>query len=183
MIEVKATSLSFREDTDRVEAFYLGALDLLAKRALALFCSSKCPGSVILNLYDHVQNLRDAGTTVISGFHSPVEKECLSILLRGRQPIIICPAREIQTMRVPSEWRKHIEAERMLVISPFAPVEKRITAHLAERRNVFVAKLADEVLIAHAGPGGKMSKLADYVRHLDKPLRFGAELEKIYANT
>jgi len=33
---------------------------------------------------------------VISGFHTPAEKECLRILLRGAQPIIICPARSIE---------------------------------------------------------------------------------------
>ena len=30
---------------------------------------------------------RDEGRCIISGFHSPIEKECLLILLRGNQPV------------------------------------------------------------------------------------------------
>lgn len=44
--------------------------------------------------------LRDAGVTVIGEFHSPMEKECLNILLRGSQPIIVCPARSLENMRI-----------------------------------------------------------------------------------
>jgi len=49
---------------------------------------------------------RDDGVTVISGFHTPVEKECLRILLRGSQPVIICPARSIEGMRIPPTWKQ-----------------------------------------------------------------------------
>jgi predicted AAA+ superfamily ATPase len=37
--------------------------------------------------------LREAGIPVIGGFHAPMEKECLDLLLRGTQPVVICPAR------------------------------------------------------------------------------------------
>jgi hypothetical protein len=57
----------------------------------ALFCSARCPGSVILRAYDQAAQWRDTGHCVISGFHSPVEKECLRILLRGEPPFTICP--------------------------------------------------------------------------------------------
>jgi len=67
----------------------------LRAKKQALFCSRKYPGNLILKAYDLARSLRDAGTTVISGFHTPVEKECLRILLRGAQPLIICPARSI----------------------------------------------------------------------------------------
>ena len=54
-------------------------------------CSVPPPGKVILTTYDQAAKWRDAGRCIVSGFHSPVEKECLQILLRGSQPIIICP--------------------------------------------------------------------------------------------
>jgi predicted Rossmann fold nucleotide-binding protein DprA/Smf involved in DNA uptake len=79
----------------------LGNLDLLNLPKTALFCSVRCPGSAILAAYDKAAFWRDAGCCVISGFHSPIEKECLRILLRGVQPIIICPARSLENMRVP----------------------------------------------------------------------------------
>ena len=132
----------------------LGKLDLLALPKTALFCSSRCPGNVILPTYDQAAKWRDAGRCVISGFHSLVEKECLQILLRGSQPIIICPARSLPR-RVPPEWKQPMADGRLLVLSPFAPRENRVTAALATRRNEFVAALADEVWFAHERPRGQ----------------------------
>jgi hypothetical protein len=71
-------------------------------------CSVKCSGNAILQTLDLAQQLRDAGVPVIGGFHSPMERECLRILLRGSQPIIVCPARRLQGMRVPREHHAHL---------------------------------------------------------------------------
>lgn len=57
----------------------LGNLDILHRPKLALFCSIKCPGRLILRTYDLAQALRDAGEVVIGGFHSPMERECLAL--------------------------------------------------------------------------------------------------------
>src|SRR3972149_7069246 len=67
----------------------LGNTDILRKKMLALFSSVKCPGKLILQTYDLMQNLKEANVTIISGFHSTMEQECLTILLRGNNPVII----------------------------------------------------------------------------------------------
>ena len=90
----------------------LGNLDLLSLPKTALFCSARCPGSAILAAYDQAAIWRDSGRCIISGFHSPVEKECLQILLRGKQPIIICPARALPK-RLPPEWQKPLADGRL----------------------------------------------------------------------
>ena len=141
----------------------LGNFDLLALPKTALFCSVRCPGHVILTTYDQAAKWRDAGRCVIGGFHSPVEKECLRILLRGSQPIIICPARSLP-LRIPPEWRQPLADGRLLILSGFRAGEKRITAELAIHRNEFVAALADELWFAHITPGGQMDKLAQRAR-------------------
>ncbi len=58
----------------------IGPVALLARRKTALFCSARTPGDAILHAHDTAQRLRDRGMTVISGFHSPIEKECLRIV-------------------------------------------------------------------------------------------------------
>src|ERR1039458_8367137 len=73
----------------------LGNLEILQTKPVALFCSVKCPGNLILQTYDLAQKWRDQGVTVISGFHSPMERECLNILLRSPHAVIICPARNL----------------------------------------------------------------------------------------
>ena len=140
----------------------LGNLDLLSLPKTALFCSARCPGRDILPAYDQAAKWRDAGRCVICGFHSPVEKECLKILLRGSQPIIICPARALP-QRAATEWQKPLANGRLLILSRFNESERRVTAELAARRNEFVAALADEVWFAHITPGGQMERLARIV--------------------
>ncbi len=141
----------------------VGSEAALSSRKVALFCSAKCPGAAILAAYDYARQLRDEGKTVIGGFHSPIEKECLRILLRGKQPIIICPARSLEGMRLPTEWKQAIDQGRLLLLSPFPTKYRRITAVLAQQRNDFVAALADEVWFAHITPAGQMEQLSQRV--------------------
>jgi len=148
----------------------LGNLDILRQKKLALFCSVKCPGNLILQTYDLARALRDAGVAVIGGFHSPMEKECLTLLLRGMQPIIICPARSIERMRTPSEWKAPLAEGRLLLLSPFAEKMRRATVDLARKRNELVAALADEVFVAHAAPGSKTEHFCHDVLSWGKPL-------------
>ena len=148
----------------------LGNLDILRQKKLALFCSVKCPGNLILQTYDLARALRDEGVTIIGGFHSPMEKECLTLLLRGMQPIIICPARSIERMRTPSEWKAPLAEGRLLLLSPFAEKMRRATVDLARKRNELVAALADEVFVAHAAPGSKTEHFCHDVLSWGKPL-------------
>ena len=147
-----------------------GNVDLLQKRTLALVCSVRCPGNLILRTYDFVSCLGDPSLTVISGFHSPIEKECLTILLRRKQPLVICPARSIQTMRIPIEWKEPLKHGQMLLLSPFNDGIRRATEEAARRRNGLVASLADEVFVAHAAPGSKTEAFCKDIIASGKPL-------------
>lgn len=137
----------------------LGNIDLLSLSKTALFCSARCPGSAILAAYDQAANWRDSGRCIISGFHSPVEQECLRILLRGKQPIIICPARSLPK-RIPTEGRQPLADGRLLILSAFPETATRVTADLAHRRNEIVAALADVAYFAHITPGGDIERLS-----------------------
>ena len=129
-------------------------------RLLALFCSAKAPASIILQVHDLAQRWRTDEVTIISGFHSPVERECLEVLLRGPGAVIVCPARGLDRMRLKREYREPMAAGRLLLMSPFGEKVRRMTAATALTRNRFVAALADTVLIAHAQPGSKTEELA-----------------------
>jgi len=142
------------------QLFVIGEPSLLDQSALSLFCSVKYPASVILKTYDLAQRLKDRPEPVISGFHSPIEKELLVTLLRGTVPIIMCPARSIHNMRIPTDWKSAIEAGQLLIVSPFAEAQNRPTAKTAEIRNQLVAHLANEVFIAYAEPEVKTEVFA-----------------------
>ena len=150
--------------------FAMGNSAILKTGRLAFFCSVKCPGEPIVQAYDLARSLRDAGVTVIGGFQSPIERDCLELLLRGSQPVIICPARSLHRMRLTSAWKTAFEQKRLLLLSPFGERFRRPTVELSEQRNEFVASIADRVLFAYAEPGGKTEALAGKVISSGKPV-------------
>lgn len=137
-----------------------GSICLLRTRKIALLCSRACPGSIIVQTLDVVRALRETPWTVVSGFQSPTEQECLQILLRGERPVIVCPARTVDGMRVPAAWKAAVAAGRMLITSPFGKMVRRATTELANERNRFVVSLADVVFIPHAAPGGSLDRFS-----------------------
>ena len=168
----------------------IGDSRILQNALLGFVCSTRCPGDVILQTYDLARALRDAEIPVIGGFHSPMEKECLDLLLRGRQPVVVCPAREIDRMRIPTAWRPALEEGRLLIASPFSAPQSRPTADIAIQRTRFVAVLATEIFVVHAEPGGKTDDLCRWcldrklsVSTLSRTRRPSEQLEGIEAVT
>ena len=121
------------------ETAHRGNLRLLDEPLVALFCSNRCPGDLVLKTYDLARAMRDAGVPVIGGFQTPMERECLRVLLWGSQPVVVCPARGIEGMRVPRDWRTALGEDRLLVISPFPSTRRRPTAELSFQRNDLAA--------------------------------------------
>lgn len=136
--------------------YTLGNTATLGKRLLGFPCSIQCPGSIVIKTFDAIREIRDAGVAVIGGFHSPMERECLEILLRGKQPVIFCAAKGLPGLRLGSQARRAINEDRLLVISPFAEDVRRTTADQALERNKLIGALSDVFLVPYAAPAGKI---------------------------
>jgi predicted Rossmann fold nucleotide-binding protein DprA/Smf involved in DNA uptake len=134
----------------------LGNPLLLDQTLLGIFSSMKCPARLILAAHDYAKELSSLGKTVIGGFQSPVEKEMLEVLIRGKSAIVICPARSLIGMRIPAKWLKKIEASQLLILSSFPNYIKRPTKETILKRNQFIVHLSSELIIVHAEPGGKV---------------------------
>jgi predicted Rossmann fold nucleotide-binding protein DprA/Smf involved in DNA uptake len=172
------TSLRERLGAQRPRALtVLGNLALLSQPKTGLFCSLRCPGNAILGAYDTARKLRDECVTVVSGFHSPVEKECLRILLRGKQPIIICLARSLEKIRIPAAWRGGLDTGRLLLLSPFEKRPRRPTVESSHQRNELVAALSDDILIIHAEPGGSIERISELIERWSIPRRKWEKLQ------
>jgi predicted Rossmann fold nucleotide-binding protein DprA/Smf involved in DNA uptake len=137
----------------------VGSDSLLDQPLVGLFCSRKCPGTPIVLAYDLAIALREAGIATIGGFQTPVERDCLDFLLKGRQPVVICPARA-PYREVPRALRMPVAEGRVAIVTPFADHEARQDRRLAERRNQFVASLATTVFVIHAAAGSATERLA-----------------------
>ena len=141
------------------ELHAIGNPNLLHLPLTALFCSRKCTGEAILKAYDLACELRDKETPVISGFHTPVEKDMLDILLKRKGPIVWCPARGLEGIKLSKQIRSCIDQSRMLVISRFAANSKRIEAKNSEERNLLVSALATKFMFIYIEPHGNLLKL------------------------
>jgi predicted Rossmann fold nucleotide-binding protein DprA/Smf involved in DNA uptake len=132
---------------------------LLREPLSAVLCSKACPGAEVLEAIDLAQQWRSENRPVISGFHTPVEKECLRTFLRGPQLIVVCPARGLDPFQLPLEWQTKFDRHELLVVSPFASSIRRPTKEIAEARTRLVLDLATNHKIIYATPGGLLDLL------------------------
>lgn len=137
---------------------------MLTSSPIVFFCSQSCPGDVILRAQDWANALDPQSAPVIGGFHTPVERDVLRILLRGGAPVTIVLARAAKGWRPPAPLgpaiRDATAAGRAEIVSPFPETHRRTTVASAEARNRHILTLAQTILIAHAALGGKTEALA-----------------------
>ena len=143
---------------------------LSVTRPIAFFCSNSCPGDIILKAQDWANGRSSQSNAVMGGFHTPVEKEVLRLLIRNSAPTIYVLGRSLKGWRKPRAITTAIEAGFLTAISPFDDNQPRTTARNAEERNRFIVSKVDEVLIAHASPASKTEALAQAVVEQGKTL-------------
>jgi hypothetical protein len=96
------------------QLYAIGNASVLQRSLPGLICSIKCPGSIVLKTFDTIRALRDVGMGAVGGFLSPMEQDCLDILLRGKQPIILCPARGLKGLRLGEKARQAVDEGRLI---------------------------------------------------------------------
>ena len=155
-----------RRVRQRIQA--IGDRQLLKTKWIAFFCSVRCPGGLVLKSYDLAQRFRAENVPVIGGFHSPVEREVLRILLRSKTPVCVVLARSLPK-RIRPEFRRPLEAGRLLLLAPFDERTKRASLETAEKRNRVVANLAQRIFVAYAGWNSKTEAFCREMADSDKP--------------
>lgn len=141
--------------------FHRGNPALLGRPATAFLCSTKCPGDKVLEIYAWARRQCDEGGTVISGFHTPVEKDVLAILARRGANIIWAPARDLPKTIPPLLQTAEADG-RLLIVTPFEKGKpSRPTKASCSIRNRFVLRLASFQYLPHVAEG---SSLLDDIR-------------------
>jgi hypothetical protein len=70
-----------------------------------------------------------------------MEKECLATFLQETAPVVVCPARSIERLRLPTDWKMALAEQRLLLLSSFAEKQTHTTTPRAVTRNALVAAL------------------------------------------
>ncbi|MEP2445798.1 MAG: DNA-binding protein [Balneola sp.] len=124
----------------------------------AFLCSRKISAQSVLKCYDWAIEQREAGNCVISGFHSPIEKDVFKYLSKGSQPIILALPRGLKK-RLEPEIKQLLDQNRLLIVTPFDQSVTRVTKETSWKRNELMLELADAVVVGHENPEGELAQL------------------------
>jgi hypothetical protein len=135
-----------------------GNTELLKRSKTAFLCIRKVPAGIILKSYDWAKQQREAGNCIVCSNHSPIEKDVFEILLKGKQPLILVLPRGLK-----KHWEMEIleavQANRLLIVSPFDSTVTRITRETAQVKNETVISLAEKIVVGYIEKGGQLEQL------------------------
>lgn len=136
----------------------MGDPAILSYPLVAVVCSTRVPPDLVLPALDCIRGLCEAGTCLVGGFQSQLERAAYDLALMGDHPITFCPARSLDRFRPTRAERAALDDGRLLIVSPFRG--RRTDAAGAERRNRMVVALSAMVLILHARAGSRTEATA-----------------------
>ena len=140
----------------------LGNTDLLERHLVAFFASRSVTSEAESRCITWAESICKTDSVVISGFHSPLEKKVLNILLEHKHPVALFLGRAMYK-RIPAEYQEAIDEGRMLIdtVRDF----ERHSWNSAQTRNWYVAGIADEIYFA---PFDETSKLSPMHYHFNR---------------
>lgn len=126
----------------------LGNSSLLDRKKIGYFASSKIATLSVLPTLDWAAEVAQReDVSVVSGFHSKMEREVLDFLLRGRCGIVSVLARAIYK-KVPERYCEAYEAGRVLFISNERDSARRTCREAAGRRNAYIVSISDVLVFS-----------------------------------
>lgn len=131
---------------------YLGNRELLKKHKVGFLASRKISTLAVLPTLDWASEIaKREDAAVVSGFHSPLERDVLKFLLRGSCGIVVVLARGIYR-QIPPQFHEAFEANRVLFISNEPATLLRSNNTVATRRNEYIAAIADSIIFSSMHP-------------------------------
>ncbi len=144
-----------------------GNIALLEKHKIGFLAGRKVAPLSVLPTLDWVSEVakRD-DVSVVSGFHSQLERQVLDFLLRGQCGIICVLGRSLYS-RIPVEFSGEYTKDRILFVTEEKYV--RVSKETACRRNKLVLSLANEMVIPEISDDSSLrTLLSDY----NKPITY-----------
>lgn len=122
----------------------IGNTELLTSSITGFLCSRTVASKAILPCLDWaVEIAKDENATVMSTFHSPIEREVLSFLLQGKCNIIIVLARSLYKT-IPQELKAALDADRLLILS--VSKQSRMSRESALSCNRFICRTSNSLV-------------------------------------
>lgn len=140
--------------------WYKGEPSILKGKVLGILSARKMEPDLALKTSELLRQLGSLDATFVSGWHSPLEEEVLSILLTRSPRIIFCVAKSLNKF-IPSAGVENLVSQgRGLLLTHCSPKAKRISRDASLRRNQLVIALSKGLLVLSAPQGSASFKLA-----------------------
>lgn len=134
-----------------------GNTALLDRHKVGFLAGSKIAPLSVLPTLDWASDIAvRKDISIVSGFHSQLERQVLDFLLRGKCGIICVLARNLYS-KIPKDYANALAQGRLLFISK--EKQKRTTKESALRRNNLVISLSDEIVTPTLSPDSLLYKL------------------------
>lgn len=133
-----------------------GNRSLLDSPLVAFFASRTAPAEALALSQRWAHEMVEENRVVVSGFHSPIERAVLDILLRGRCAVVVTLGRSLYR-NIPAHLKQAYEENRLLFLS-FRGYE-RPSFSSSQLRNWATARLASEVVFAPFDERSQLSTL------------------------
>jgi hypothetical protein len=143
-------------------------IELLKLPKTVFLCSRKVLASAVLKCYDWATTMREQNRCVVSSFHSPIEKDVLHFLQKGKQPVILVLDRVLYK-QMPKEFIQPLSENRLLIVS--VAVDPRQSEQTTDRRNRYIVDISEEVVFGYVNPEGKLSALYEAIEDSGKEIK------------
>ncbi len=132
-----------------------GNRNLLSKKRWGVLASRKENQNITQRVIQFISRINQLEHVLMSGWHSPTEKQVHNFLINEGIPHI-----HLEAKGLPYAECK-LGGKDLLFISTCADTVKRITRARALRRNEMLCELSDQLLIPQINPGGKTHALVE----------------------
>lgn len=134
-----------------------GNISLLDRKRIGFLAGSKIASLSVLPVFDWASEVaRCDDIAIVSGFHSPLERQVLDFLFRGKCGIVYVLARNLYK-KVPAEFNDAFNNERVLFVTE--ETLPRPTKETALHRNNLVISLSDELVVPKISPDSSLFPL------------------------
>lgn len=146
---------------------YIGNRELMDRELVAFFASRTAPPEAFRLARRWAYEIARTDRVVISGFHSPIEREVLDVLLSHSCSVIVALGRSLYR-RIPTHLCAAYEENRLLMLS-FRDVPRASRSN-SQIRNWAITDFASEVVFAPFASDSPLASLYDTLRLSSVPI-------------
>lgn len=133
--------------------FGVGNSELLSKQAVGFVGSRDCDGQDEQATNQYVSQINQLNYQVVSGAAKGVDSHAMLASLNNGNTAIGILADSLFRASASGQWRQHLKANNLVLISPFYP-EGRFTPANAMARNKFIYLLSSATVVVTSGEKG-----------------------------